>query len=136
MDTFQVPQTDSAERVQPPYDLIAAGFFATNPNADPITIVQGDIVLTLAKLDPTVETTLGSAEAPIVIPPLPIPADAIVYVSQASLPAEEKAKFNLSSNSQSIGVVSSSGSPYEISGLADPITFGIVTGKQIGRAHV
>ncbi len=129
LDTFQVPQTDSAERVQPPYDLIAAGFFATNPNADPITIVQGDIVLTLAKLDPTIETTLGSAEAPIVIPPLPIPADAIVYVSQASLPAEEKAKFNLSSNSQSIGVVSSSGSPYEISGLADPITIGFGTGS-------
>ncbi len=117
-------QQQQEERVQPPYDLIAAGFFATNPNADPITIVQGDIVLTLAKLDPTVETTLGSPDAPIVIPPLPIPADAIVYVSQAVLPTEEKAKFNLSSNSQSIGIVSSTGSAYEVSNLQDPITVG------------
>jgi hypothetical protein len=75
----------------------------------------------MAKLDPTVETTLGSSDAPIVIPPLPIPADAIVYVSEAPVSAAEAARYNLSSSTQSIGVVSSGGQEYAIQNLETPV---------------
>ncbi len=86
-----------------------------------VVIQNGDITLTLAKLDPTVETTLGSLEAPIVIPPLPIPADAIVYVSEAPVNVAEALRYNLSSATQSIGVVSSGGQEYAIQNLETPV---------------
>ncbi len=120
--SFQQPvTTDTEQRVQPPYDRIAAGFFATNPDADQVVIKNGDITLTLAKLDPTTETTLGSSDAPIVIPPLPIPANAIVYVSDSPINAADASKFNLTSNSQSIGVVNGAGQEYSIQNLYTPI---------------
>ncbi len=123
LTSFQsaAPSEDNTVRVQPPYDKIAAGFFATNPDIAQIVIQNGDIILTLAKLDPTIETTLGSSDAPIVIPPLPIPTDAIVYVSEVPVTIAEALKYNLSSATQSIGVVSSVGQEYKIQNLETPI---------------
>jgi len=127
LENFALPATETTEtteRIQPPYELIAAGFFATNPDAKPITISTGSITMTIAKLNTSATSTFGSADAPIIIPPLPVPADAIVYVSNTILTTTELAAFNLTSNSTSIGVVSPSGNHYSVSGLADPITVG------------
>jgi hypothetical protein len=128
-------ETISEERVQPPFDKIAAGFFATNPDAESVTITSGTITLTLAKLDASQTSTFGSEEAPIIIPPLPVPADAIVYISQAILPQSELSRFNLSSNSTSIGVTSLTGAEYEIKNLANPITVGFASVENFNKTE-
>ncbi len=115
---------NNQERIQPPYELLAAGFFATNPDAEPITISTDTITLTIAKLNTSTTTVFGSEDSPIVIPPLPIPQDAIVYVSNTILSTTEMSVFNLTSNSTSIGVVSLTGKEYEVSNLQNPITVG------------
>ncbi len=122
MTATEETNTTEVQRVQPPYELIAAGFFATNPDAEPITISTDTITLTIAKLNTSATSVFGSEENPIVIPPLPVPADAIVYVSNAILSSSEMAVFNLTSNSTSIGVVSPTGQEYVVSNLQEPIT--------------
>ncbi len=128
-------ETISEERVQPPFDKIAAGFFATNPDTESVTITSGTITLTLLKFDASQTSTFGSEEAPIIIPPLPVPANAIVYISQAILPQSELSRFNLSSNSTSIGVISLTGAEYEIKNLANPITVGFASVENFNKTE-
>ena len=134
LETFTMPQVEAERPPPPPYELIAAGFFATNPNAEPITISTGSITMTIAKLNTSTTSTFGSEDAPIIIPPLPVPADAIVYVSNTVLSSTEIATFNLTSNSTSIGVVSPTGKEYSVSNLNTPITVSFA-GQQLNASQ-
>ncbi len=106
----------------PPLDRLAAGFFATNPNATTATFTSGNLTVALARFDPAAPLSLAAAE----IPPIPgAPANAVAYCAVRPFSAAAVAANNLTGASTSVGISGPDGTQIEVHNLEIPVKVGI-----------
>jgi hypothetical protein len=106
----------------PPLDRLAAGYFATNPNATSATFKSGNLTIELARFDPTTPLTVAAAE----IPPIPgAPADAVAFCAVKPFDASVASANNLTGASTSVGISGADGVAFQVRGLAVPVKISI-----------
>jgi hypothetical protein len=105
-----------------PLDRLAAGFFATNPNATSATFSSGNLTVSLARFDPAEPLSLAAAE----IPPIPgAPAGAVAFCAVRPFSAAAVAASNLTGASTSVGISGPDGAKIQVSNLEIPIKISI-----------
>lgn len=106
----------------PPLDRLAAGYFATNPNATSATFTSGNLTVALARFDPAAPLKVAAAE----IPPIPgAPADAVAFCAVKPFDASVAAASNLTGASTSVGITAADGSAVLVRDLAVPVKVSI-----------